>query len=141
AQPSVPSCCRDRPPAKRGGRGYRCMRAVRQGRDVRPREIALGRGLGRRAALGGLLACALLTLVLPGCASLTSSAAPFAAAELSRNPTLIVATTRKPVNAARARPWFGTERASALTFARGKLVPPDDGQCGGPLGAEPGPGT
>jgi esterase/lipase superfamily enzyme len=88
----------------------------------------LRRGLGWHAALGGFLACALLILVLPGCASLTSSAAPFDAAELSRNPTLIVATTRKPLNGARARPWFGTERASALTFARGKLVPPDDGR-------------
>jgi esterase/lipase superfamily enzyme len=84
--------------------------------------------MGWRAALGALLSCALLILVLPGCASLTSSAAPFDAAELSRNPTLIVATTRKPLNGARARPWFGTERASTLTFARGKLVPPDDGR-------------
>ena len=105
------------------------MRAVRQGCGVRPLETAaLGRGVGRRAALGVLLSCALLILVLPGCAALTSSAAPFDAAELSRNPTLIVATTRKPVNGARARPWFGTERASAVTFARGKLVPPDDGR-------------
>ena len=86
------------------------------------------RGTGWRTALGALLSCALLILVLAGCSSIASSVAPYDASELSRNPRLIVATTRKPLNSARAKPWFGTERASALTFARGKLVPPDDGR-------------
>jgi esterase/lipase superfamily enzyme len=41
---------------------------------------------------------------------------------------LLVATTRKPVNGARAKPWFGPERASTMNVARAKLVPPDDGR-------------
>jgi esterase/lipase superfamily enzyme len=32
------------------------------------------------------------------------------------------------VNGGRAKPWFGPERASAMTVARAKLVPPDDGR-------------
>ena len=96
------------------------MRIVRHGCVMGPRER------GRRGALG-ILSFALI-LALAGCASLTSSVAPFDASELSRNPTLIVATTRKPVAGARAKPWFGTERAPAMTFARAKLVPPDDGR-------------
>jgi esterase/lipase superfamily enzyme len=39
---------------------------------------------------------------------------------------LLVATTRKPVNGGRAKPWFGPERASTMTVARAKLVPPSD---------------
>jgi len=54
--------------------------------------------------------------------------ARFDASELSTNPTLIVATTRKPVNGARARPWFGPERASALIVAHAKLTPPAEGR-------------
>jgi esterase/lipase superfamily enzyme len=64
-------------------------------------------------------------LALEGCAALSANAPQFDAAELTSNPTLLVATTRKPVNGARARPWFGAERASETTFARAKLVPPD----------------
>jgi esterase/lipase superfamily enzyme len=41
-------------------------------------------------------------------------------------PTLLVATTRKPVNGGRTKPWFGPERASTMTVARATLVPPDD---------------
>ena len=48
------------------------------------------------------------------------------ASSLSAEPTLIVATTRKPVNGARAKPWFGPERAARMTVARAKLVPPDE---------------
>ncbi len=50
----------------------------------------------------------------------------FDASSLSADPTLIVATTRKRVNAGRAKPWFGPERASAMTVARAKLKPPDE---------------
>ena len=49
------------------------------------------------------------------------------AAELSVNPTLLVATTRKPANGARAKPWFGPERGK-LALARAKLVPPNEGR-------------
>jgi esterase/lipase superfamily enzyme len=41
---------------------------------------------------------------------------------------LLVATTRKRVSGGRTKPWFGPERASAMTVARAKLVPPDDGR-------------
>jgi hypothetical protein len=50
------------------------------------------------------------------------------ASSLSVDPTLLVATTRKRVNGGRAKPWFGPERASAMTIARAKLVPRDDGR-------------
>lgn len=35
-------------------------------------------------------------------------------------------TTRKPVNGARTKPWFGPERATVMTVARAKLVAPDE---------------
>jgi esterase/lipase superfamily enzyme len=77
---------------------------------------ALLRGLG---SLGGALA-------LGGCASLGGAGPRFDASSLSVNPTLLVATTRKPVNGGRAKPWFGPERASAMTLARAKLAAPDE---------------
>ena len=39
---------------------------------------------------------------------------------------MLVATTRKPVNGGRTKPWFGPERATRMTVARAKLVAPDD---------------
>jgi esterase/lipase superfamily enzyme len=80
------------------------------------------------------LATAACTLTLcasvGGCASdvLSSGGATFDAAELSTNPTLLVATTRKPVNGARVRPWYGSERAARLSVARAKLIPPSEGR-------------
>jgi esterase/lipase superfamily enzyme len=68
-----------------------------------------------------------LVLFLSGCSALSSSAVTFDGAQLASQPTLLVATTRKPVDGARARPWFGTERAD-LNLARAKLVPPDRGR-------------
>ena len=79
----------------------------------------------RRALLGGLGSLA-SALALGGCAGLAASGARFDASSLSADPTLLVTTTRKRVNGGRARPWFGPERASAMTVARAKLVPPDD---------------
>ncbi|HVG51345.1 MAG TPA: alpha/beta fold hydrolase [Xanthobacteraceae bacterium] len=81
----------------------------------------------RRAFLGGLAASA-SALALGGCAGLSASGARFDTSSLSSDPTLIVATTRKKVNGARAKPWFGPERASAMTVARAKLKPPGDGR-------------
>lgn len=66
------------------------------------------------------------TLALGGCAGLAASGARFDASSLAANPTLLVATTRKPVNGGRTKPWFGAERASAMTVARAKLRPPSD---------------
>jgi esterase/lipase superfamily enzyme len=69
-------------------------------------------------------------VTLGGCASFSFSelGARVEVAELLTQPTLLVATTRKPVNGARATPWFGTERATRMTLARAKLSPPDDGR-------------
>ena len=57
---------------------------------------------------------------------MAATGARFDASSLSANPTLLVTTTRKRVNGGRTRPWFGPERASAMTVARAKLAPPDD---------------
>jgi esterase/lipase superfamily enzyme len=81
----------------------------------------------RRAFLGGLGSLAGV-LALGGCANLGATGARFDASSLSVDPTLLVATTRKPMNGGRAKPWFGPERASTMTVARAKLVPPDDGR-------------
>lgn len=81
----------------------------------------------RRALLGGLASSAGV-LALGGCAGLDAAGARFDASSISLDPTLLVATTRKPVNGGRAKPWFGPERATTMTFARARLVPPDDGR-------------
>ncbi len=67
-------------------------------------------------------------LAVGGCAGMAENGPRFDASELVTRPTLLVATTRKPANGARAKPWFGTERASNMTVARATLVPPDDGR-------------
>lgn len=87
----------------------------------------------RRAVLRAFAgaACTLtLGASVGGCtsAALSSGGATFDAAELSTNPTLLVATTRKPVNGARAKPWYGSERAARLNVARAKLTPPSGGR-------------
>ena len=82
--------------------------------------------MSRRALLRALgpTTCA---LALGGCASLgaTGTGPRADASSLALDPTLLVATTRKRVKG--GKPWFGPERA-AMTIARAKLVPPDDGR-------------
>jgi len=65
-------------------------------------------------------------LALGGCAGLGATGARYDASSLSVDPTLLVTTTRKPVNGGRAKPWFGPERATAMTVARAKLAVPDE---------------
>ncbi|WP_244559904.1 alpha/beta hydrolase [Bradyrhizobium canariense] len=65
-------------------------------------------------------------LALGGCAGLGATGARFDAASLSLDPTLLVTTTRKPVNGGRTKPWFGPERATTMTIARAKLGAPDE---------------
>src|SRR5262245_10223816 len=67
-------------------------------------------------------------LALGGCSALSDTGARLDSADVSANPMLLVATTRKPVNGARAQPWYGTERAAGLNLARARLVPPDQGR-------------
>jgi esterase/lipase superfamily enzyme len=81
--------------------------------------------VSRRVLLGGLASLS-STLALGGCAGLGATGARFDASSLSGDPTLFIATTRKRVNGGRTKPWFGPERASTMTVARAKLVPPDD---------------
>jgi esterase/lipase superfamily enzyme len=81
----------------------------------------------RRAVLRGMTSAG-SALALCGCAGMASNAPRFDASALVLNPTLLVATTRKPVSAARAKPWFGPERAKETTIARARLTPPDDGR-------------
>ena len=85
------------------------------------------RTVASRRALLRLLTSAVSAVALDGCAALSDNGANIDAAVLSTNPTLLVATTRKPVNGARGRPWFGSERSSVM-IARGKLTPPDEGR-------------
>jgi len=75
-----------------------------------------------------VLGSAASSFVLEGCASLADSGARLDAGEVTTNPTLLVATTRKAVNGARAKPWFGTERAARVSIARAKLIAPGDGR-------------
>jgi hypothetical protein len=81
--------------------------------------------VSRRALLRGLASAGSL-IALGGCAGLGATGASYDASSFAGNPTLLVTTTRKRVNGGRAKPWFGPERASAITVATAKLVPPDD---------------
>ncbi|MEY9124061.1 alpha/beta hydrolase [Bradyrhizobium yuanmingense] len=81
--------------------------------------------MSRRALLGGLLSAG-SALALGGCAGLGATGARYDASSLSVDPTLLVVTTRKPVNGGRAKPWFGPERATSMTVARAKLTAPDE---------------
>jgi len=83
--------------------------------------------VSRRSVLRVLTSTASV-FALEGCASMAGTGARFDAAELTTNPTLLVATTRKPVNGARAKPWFGPDRAAKLSVARAKLTAPADGR-------------
>jgi esterase/lipase superfamily enzyme len=84
-----------------------------------------GRSVSRRALLGGILSAG-SALALGGCAGLGATGARFDASSLSVDPTLLVTTTRKPVNGGRTKPWFGPERATTMTLARARLVAPDE---------------
>jgi esterase/lipase superfamily enzyme len=89
---------------------------------TRGSELAVSRRSVLRA-----LASAASAFALEGCASLAETGARIDAAELTTNPTLLVATTRKPLNGARAKPWFGTERGR-MSVARAKLTAPGGGR-------------
>jgi esterase/lipase superfamily enzyme len=80
----------------------------------------------RRALLGALL-CSGGALALGGCAGMAESATRPDASALVTNPTLLVATTRRPVNGGRASPYYGPDRAPNLNIARARLTPPDSG--------------
>jgi len=93
-------------------------------RDLRHTELARGVA-SRRSVLRGMISAG-TTLGLGGCAAVSPTVPRFDAAELTVKPTLLVATTRKPVNGSRSKPWFGPERATRMSVARAKLMPPDE---------------
>jgi len=74
------------------------------------------------------LASAVSLPALAGCARLANVALGPDAAEVSVNPTLLVATTRKPADDAQAERWFGPERANKMSVARAKLASPTEGR-------------
>jgi len=86
-----------------------------------------GAVLSRRSAVRGLTSAA-TALTLAGCATLLPippGADPQAGA--AQPLTVLVATTRRPVGGAHARPWFGPERTrgNTVTLARARLRPRD----------------
>jgi esterase/lipase superfamily enzyme len=128
---SSPCSCRDR--ALRNSRGKGRRRAatasgVPYGFCVIGRHLVQSEVIAsRRAVLRGLASSA-AALALGGCASFAATnGLRLDASELSADPTLLIATTRKPVNGGRSKPWFGPERGSAMTVARAKLAAPGDG--------------
>lgn len=86
-----------------------------------------GIAASRRCVLSALPS-ALLLLMLGGCTGLLATGARFDASEISSSPSVLVVTTRNPVDGARAKPWFGTERAASPTVARAQLTAPNDGR-------------
>jgi esterase/lipase superfamily enzyme len=100
------------------------LKTVRVTRDRM--KLAATTAPSRRTVLRGLTAAASL-LTFGGCA-VSVPGMRFDAAEFSVNPTLLVATTRSPVNDAHAEPWFGPERAAKMSLARARLTPPTEGR-------------
>jgi esterase/lipase superfamily enzyme len=61
---------------------------------------------------------------LAGCVELPAAIPAGRVADLAVEPTMWAVTTRKPVNGARADPWFGSERAGQMSVARVRLASP-----------------
>ncbi len=89
--------------------------------DTSPENTAVS----RRAALRGFMAAA-SAAALGGCAGLAATATGPDAAAILTQPTVIVATTRRPVNGGQTKPWFGPERGRGTTVARARLRAPSD---------------
>jgi esterase/lipase superfamily enzyme len=92
-----------------------------------PHVQSVAAAASRRRVLRGLGSVASV-VALGGCAGLASGGPRFDASAIVASPTLLMATTRKPVNGGRTKPWYGPERASSMHVARVKLTPPDDGR-------------
>jgi len=91
-------------------------------------RVSLPNTVASRRSVLRLLTSGASALALGGCSALSETDVRLDTADLSANPVLLVATTRKPVNGARAQPWYGTERSSVLNLARARLVAPDQGR-------------
>ena len=84
-------------------------------------------GVSRRALLRAFASGASL-IALTGCASFASTGQTFDASDISTGPTVVVATNRRAIDGAKAKPWFGGERSQTLSILHAKLTPPDDGR-------------
>jgi esterase/lipase superfamily enzyme len=69
------------------------------------------------------------SLVLGGCFGFAGAGTPGddPYASMVSEPTLLVATTRRPATPPGERPFFGPERGTGLTFARARMTPPATG--------------
>lgn len=76
----------------------------------------------------------LASLALSGCLGGDESALTSPAASprpgLSRDPKLLVATTRLPTGEPLRKPWFSSERSPDLVFAEARLTPPSSSLLG-----------
>ena len=77
----------------------------------------------RRAVLRALMSAVAVPAV-GGCARLAGPTVQLDVPDLSVNPTILVATTRKPAEDGQGERFFGSERASKMSLARAKLTPP-----------------
>ena len=94
---------------------------------IRQGSIRQGSVLVSRRAFLRALGVSGGALTLGGCASLVASeTAQFYSSRIAANPTVLAATTRKPVSGGRAKPWYGADRG-ALSLARVRLTPPNTG--------------
>jgi esterase/lipase superfamily enzyme len=73
------------------------------------------------------LTALLASLMLAGCFATDglSGRSVTATGAVERDPTLLVATTRRPVGDPPQKPWFSGQRGEGLVFAEAQLVPPD----------------
>src|SRR6266851_1938782 len=121
----LPRSCRD--PVSRNAPDGCAGAAAARGRV---RVIVCRRKLVESAASRRAMLRAAGSLVslftLAGCAGLASTGTRFDASGLATDPTLLVATTRKAANPTLSKPWFGPERATAMSVARLRLTPPSD---------------
>lgn len=69
------------------------------------------------------------SLLLGGCFGLAGAGSPGddPRASMTREPTLLVATTRRPATPSGEAPFFGPERGTGLTFARARMTVPATG--------------
>jgi esterase/lipase superfamily enzyme len=67
-------------------------------------------------------------VALGGCASLPATLATSTESDRLTHPTVLIATTRKPVGSGKESPWFGFERAPRMSVARVRMTAPEQGR-------------
>src|SRR5215210_7238821 len=80
----------------------------------------------KRLPSNAMRAAALITtLTFVGCSGTETLLGVSSTAAVSRDPTLLVATTRQPVGDPLQKPWFSGQRGTGLVFAQARLRAPD----------------